>query len=151
MLQNFDQSLGQQQSIIPPVRSQIEGRNLIALSTLGGEQAIIPGLRISTVAPRVEIASRRFRMLANSWRSDVEHLSSTTEIALHPAYQQIIGMGKVAVPFILEELERRPGHWFWALKAITGVDPVAPDQRGRRTEMARAWLQWGREQGLQWR
>ena len=51
--------------------------------------------------------------------------SSITEIAMHPAYQQIIGMGSIAIPFIMRELENRPAHWFWALKSITGEDPVS--------------------------
>ena len=34
-------------------------------------------------------------------------------------YQRIIGMGLPVVPLILEELEREPDQWFWALEAIT--------------------------------
>jgi hypothetical protein len=48
----------------------------------------------------------------------------------------------------LRELKKEPDHWFWALKAITGVDPVEPIQRGRVKEMAGAWLRWGKEQEL---
>jgi hypothetical protein len=47
-------------------------------------------------------------------------------------------------------MEDRGGHWFWALKAIAGVDPVAPEDRGRVEAMREAWLRWGREQGLRW-
>ena len=64
---------------------------------------------------------------------------------MHPAYQQIIGMGEEALPLILEELSRRPGHWFWALKAITGEDPVPAEHAGEVPEMTRAWLEWGRQ------
>jgi hypothetical protein len=71
-------------------------------------------------------------------------------MVLHPAYQRIIGMGTAAVPFLLCELERRPDHWFWALTAITGADPVKPEHRGKLREMANAWLKWGKEQGLRW-
>ena len=56
-------------------------------------------------------------------------------------------MGNYAVPLILSELKRKPGHWFWALKAVTGEDPVLPEQRGRIKEMTKAWLQWGHRQG----
>jgi hypothetical protein len=90
----------------------------------------------------------RFRTLARRWRDETVHLSSTSAIAAHPAYQQIIGMGRVALPFILRELEEQGGHWFWALKAITGIDPVPSEQRGRIQTMKQAWLRWGREQGL---
>lgn len=92
----------------------------------------------------------RFRSLLQRWREDTAVLSSISQIAMDPSYQQIIGLGPAAVPLILRELEHAPGHWFWALKSITGVDPVAPDQRGRIPQMAAAWLAWAKEQGLSW-
>ena len=61
---------------------------------------------------------------------------------MHPAYQHVIGMGSLALPFILAELEREPDHWFWALKAITGEDPVAEEQRGDVLGMTKTWLEW---------
>ena len=102
-------------------------------------------LHLSRQRPSV---AERFRDLVRTWKLDVGPLSSVTEMAMHPAYQQMIGLGREAVPLLLRELEREPDHWFWALKAITGVDPVEPTQRGRVKEMAEAWLRWGREQGL---
>lgn len=69
---------------------------------------------------------------------------------MHSAYQQIIGLGPAVVPLLLAELDREPDHWFWALKAITGADPLPPDGRGRVGEMTQAWLRWGREQGYRW-
>ncbi len=89
----------------------------------------------------------RFNTLKVDWEAGTAHLSSIAEIAMHPAYQQIIGMGTIAIPFILSELKKKPGHWFWALKSITGEDPVLPQQRGRMKEMTEAWLRWGKEQG----
>ncbi len=89
----------------------------------------------------------RFVTLKTKWESETSALSSITEIVMHPAYQQIIGMGPVAIPLILSELKEKPGHWFWALKSITGEDPVLPDQRGRIKEMTEAWLRWGRNHG----
>jgi hypothetical protein len=94
--------------------------------------------------------AEKFYSLAEAWRQDVRVTSSLTEMILHPAYQRIIGMGIAAVPFILHELERKPDHWFWALTAITGADPVQPEDRGKLRKMAEAWLRWGREQGLTW-
>ena len=66
---------------------------------------------------------------------------------MHPAYQQIIGMGTDAIPFIVEELRQTPDQWFWALKAITGEDPVDPADRGRVRRMADAWLELAKEHG----
>ena len=92
----------------------------------------------------------RFRTLVQQWKQGRGPTSSTTQLAVHPAYQQIIGMGGSAVPLLLRELEREPDHWFCALKAITGEDPVPEASRGRLREMTDAWLKWGREHGLSW-
>jgi hypothetical protein len=66
----------------------------------------------------------------------------------HPAYLEIISLGKPAIPLLLRELEREPNDWFQALRILTGANPVRPEQRGRMKEMATAWLAWGREQGF---
>lgn len=92
----------------------------------------------------------KFHQLASRWRDEVSSLSSLTQISLHPAYQQIIGLGPAVIPLLLRELEQRPDHWFWALKAITGEDPVKPEHRGRLRQMAEDWLRWGREHGYAW-
>lgn len=89
----------------------------------------------------------RFFTLKAEWESATAHLSSITASAMHPAYQQIIGMGTIAIPLILSELKKKPGHWFWALKSITGADPVPPEHRGRLKQMTEDWLKWGKEQG----
>ena len=94
--------------------------------------------------------AEKFYSLAEAWRQDVRFTSSLTQMILHPTYQRIIGMGVAAVPFLLRELERKPDHWFWALHAITGADPVKPEDRGKLRKMAEAWLTWGKEQGLAW-
>jgi hypothetical protein len=91
-----------------------------------------------------------FRALAQQWRQERGPMSSTTQLAMCPSYQRIIGLGAAVVPLLLRELERQPDHWFWALKAITGADPVPAASRGKLREMAEAWLAWGREQGYSW-
>jgi hypothetical protein len=90
-----------------------------------------------------------FLSLARRWKEERGPSSSTTELAMCPSYQRIVGLGPAAVPFLLRELEREPDHWFWALKAITGADPVPPPSRGKVREMARLWIEWGRKQGFQ--
>lgn len=89
----------------------------------------------------------KFCRLADEWKHATSHLSSLTAKSMHPAYQRIIGMGQVVVPFILRELQREPDHWFWALRAVTGEDPVLQDHRGRMSEMAQDWIRWGRDRG----
>src|ERR1700687_4065288 len=81
---------------------------------------------IFTSRPAESRLEDHFRELARQWKEATEFTSSTTQMVMHPAYQQIIGMGREALPFLLAELRRKPDHWFWALKAITGEDPVPP-------------------------
>ena len=97
--------------------------------------------------PASESLHRKFERLAEVWREETGFLSSSTEIAMHPAYQQIIGMGPSVVPLLLAELRREPNHWFWALKSITGADPVPVEHRGRLEEMTQDWMRWGAANG----
>lgn len=90
---------------------------------------------------------KKFCDLAATWKEETNLKSSLVEISLHPAYQEIIGMGKIVIPWILQELEREPDHWFWALRALTGIDPVRPSERGNMRAMTNAWLKWGKENG----
>jgi hypothetical protein len=91
------------------------------------------------VRPRVE---ERFAALAEGWRRETLLESSVTRMAIHKAYQQIIGLGMPAVPLILRELEREPNYWFWALTSITGQDPAAGEDTLEGA--TQRWLEWGR-------
>lgn len=91
-----------------------------------------------------------FSFLADQWKKERGPSSSTTDLAMCPSYQRIIGLGPAVVPSLLRELERQPDHWFWALKAITGADPIPEASRGKVREMARLWIEWGQAQGYQW-
>ncbi|MFZ4524630.1 MAG: hypothetical protein ACOYOE_03545 [Chlorobium sp.] len=109
--------------------------------------AIIENLAASLEPLTPSDSKERFEMLMQEWQCDTKFLSNIDEIALHPAYQRIIGMGPTVIPFILEKLITSPGYWFWALKAITGEDPVPAADRGDMVSMTQHWLQWGRENG----
>ena len=93
---------------------------------------------------------QRFYNLVETWRGDLKHISSITDVALHPCYQQMIGMGEKILPLILRELENKPLYWFWAAKAITHIDPVPPSDKGKVQKMKEAWLNWARNQGYEW-
>jgi hypothetical protein len=97
-------------------------------------------------APRlVSPARQQFDRLAARWHEETDHLSSLTDIVLNFNYQRIIGMGPAALPFIFDEFRTNGGHWFWALRAITGEDPVPPQDRGNMSSMKNAWLEWWRK------
>lgn len=86
----------------------------------------------------------RFLDLAETWRHETAYSSSLDEIVMNRAYQQIIGLGPDVIPLILRELQEKPDHWFWALKALTAADPVSEQDRGDIVRMADVWIEWGR-------
>lgn len=95
-----------------------------------------------------EQTRQRFTELRDEWKERSKYLSNTAQMAMLWPYQQIIGMGVDAVPFILDELQQEPDHWFWALEAITGENPVADTLAGDVAAGADAWITWGRVRGL---
>src|SRR3954468_4705444 len=101
-------------------------------------QGLVPGHKVAD----------RFRRLAREWKDQSRYLSNTAQMAMLRPYQRIIGMGQPVVPLILEELEREPDQWFWALESITEENPVPPDSAGIVRTMAQAWVEWGRQRGL---
>lgn len=88
-----------------------------------------------------------FSKLAEQWRQETLNFSNPHKILLHPAYLRIIGLGKEAVPFILEDLRKKGGHWFTALEAITGENPTLAEHSGSMKLSAEDWIKWGVEQG----
>jgi hypothetical protein len=91
-----------------------------------------------------------FLQLVQQWQQETGMLSLVQKMVMHPAYQRIIGMGQPVVPLILRELEQEADHWFWALQAITGANPVQISHQGKLDAMASDWLDWGRDNGYRW-
>lgn len=112
-------------------RSQSDNSSIKKLSYIFSQQAIFQTLNY----------------LAGQWREEVKFTSSIDEMISHPCYQAIITIGIPAIPFLLKELQERPDHWFAALEAITGDDPVDPGDLGDIRKMTEAWLRWGQQHG----
>lgn len=88
-----------------------------------------------------------FDRLADEWEIETALLSSSDQAADHPAHYAIVGMGEPAVPLILARMQAQGGHWFIALHAITGANPVKPAERGNIKAMQDAWQEWGKLNG----
>jgi hypothetical protein len=91
---------------------------------------------------------QQFGELAATWKEETKFMSSVDDIVLHPAHLQILGMGPRVIPLIVRELQREPGHWFVALKALSGRDPVPDRLRGDVAGMAWAWINWAAANGI---
>ena len=100
---------------------------------------------VSEDVSTVTDAQAEFDRLATDWKQETAHLSSPGRIAEHRAYQEIIGMGKQAIPMILRDLDGSQAQWFWALRSIARESPVRPEDRGDVHAMTIAWLDWGKD------
>lgn len=103
------------------------------------------------IAPKTDINDwflvSEFNELVSLWKEETSICATAMEMIVHPAYQQIIGMGRKAIPLILNELMRAQDHWFWALKMISREDPVPESARGNINEISKAWIDWGYRKG----
>lgn len=97
--------------------------------------------------PAKEDFRARFLRLVADWKDQSRYLSNSAQMAMLRPYQRIIGMGLPVVPLILEELQREPDQWFWALEAITEENPVPSEAAGVVKLMAQAWVDRGRGRG----
>lgn len=100
-----------------------------------------------TASSQRETVGERFDRLSRQWKQKSAFLSSVNQMAMLPEYQQIIGMGYEVLPYMLESLRKEPDHWFWALNAITGINPIRDTDRGHIQKMAEAWIDWGIQEG----
>jgi hypothetical protein len=101
-----------------------------------------------SVSPPTRTVVEQFNALANEWKAATTFLSSTTTMTTHPAYLAIIALGPAVVPLLLADLKENHVHWFEALRAITGDNPVPRENWGNIPAMTTAWLAWGTSHGL---
>lgn len=111
---------------------------------------------VSVSAPEWILAAIEFGFLYEQWQKSRKSIDSIVgDVTLNPFYFQIVGMGPAALPFIFARLRNEikagePDHWFPALEAITRVDPVPKEDRGKINKMAAAWLEWWDKHRGQW-
>lgn len=103
---------------------------------------------LETIPTSTVNVSDYFRSLADEWKRDTGHLSLISQRINHPAYKRIIRMGRTAIPLILEEMQRSPGHWFHALTMLADSNPVPPDFDGTVDGAAELWITWGRSEKI---
>jgi hypothetical protein len=89
-----------------------------------------------------------FKKHERIWKRQTHHISSPVDKYLHPSYARIIGLGWPAVSHILRSLKRQPDDWFYALRSITGENPVPNSAAGDVLQMTSVWLKWGGQRGL---
>lgn len=107
---------------------------------LGGESKAL-----DVAVETVDDKRRRFEKLAREWVDGTEFFSSSSAMMQHPAYAEMLSMGKEIVPLVLDWYENgaEHGHWCLLLADLTGENPVSPKDAGRMVSVRRAWLVWG--------
>jgi len=92
-----------------------------------------------------------FDSRVRDWVQDTQWTSSISAITAHRQFAEIVDMGEIVIPFVLQRLAAGELniHWFPLLKDLAhGHDPVPPQYRGRVRQMADEWLAWGRQRNL---
>jgi hypothetical protein len=115
------------------------------VETVANPAASVISSRKSNFIYKDLLPEQRFELLISQWHNERGATSSVTEMAMCPSYQAIIAAGPRVIPFILRKLEAEgdePDMWFWALRVLTGEDPVLEEDRGDFEQMAKSWLTW---------
>ena len=85
---------------------------------------------------------RQFDYLNNTWQAETLFSSSINEIVNNSAYRSIINLGGDVLPLIINDLKTTENHWFYALEAITGHNPIKAENKGIVSFMKNDWIEW---------
>jgi hypothetical protein len=81
----------------------------------------------------------RFFVTTNDSSANMEFSSCERLVAFRQCREAI---------HLFAELRKQPDQWFWALRSITGEDPVPAPARGKVREVIAAWLEWASRNGF---
>jgi hypothetical protein len=94
----------------------------------------------------------KFNEYANKWERETRYVSSVTEKIMNPNYQAIINMGlaspRLTLSLLLRDMKTTGRTWFTALARISKQNPVKQEDAGNVKKMTKAWLKWGKSEGL---
>lgn len=93
-----------------------------------------------------------FDECATAWERDTRYVSSMTDVVHHECYRKIIDLGRrnrrQMLSLLLRDTKKTGRVWFTALVQIAGQNPVHPSDAGRVDRMTKAWIKWGKREGL---
>lgn len=102
-----------------------------------------------------QLLMAEFMNLAEKWVEETKDIRNT-EKYFDRNYAKIVEMGDRIIPILLDEIVRelgdpkgQPSKWFWALKLITGDNPVPERFRNEPNKAASCWLHWGKTHGFE--
>lgn len=83
----------------------------------------------------------RFNQYLKNWVYETRFLSNINGIVKNKNFQNILGMGERAVPFILDDLKYNPTNLVWALNMI--YDRKISDGFLTIEDASKQWVKWG--------
>lgn len=96
--------------------------------------------------------AERFHEHAEKWGYETAHLSSPTQMMMHPSYLAILGMAQEnkdeIVRLMLGDLQQNRRPWFWALSYLTNDNPIKQTDAGKLDKMIKSWIDWGKWKGI---
>ena len=96
--------------------------------------------------------SERFLQHAERWGGETAHLSSPSQMMMHPSYQAALGLAQdnkdAVVRLMLNDLRDNRRLWFWALSFLTKENPVRATEAGKMDLMISSWVRWGTQKGI---
>tara|TARA_Y100000310_G_scaffold345276_1_gene463342 strand:+ start:5132 stop:5431 length:300 start_codon:yes stop_codon:yes gene_type:complete len=92
---------------------------------------------------------KKYKELKVKWQDETAYFSSLSMKVDNPHHQKICNLGSKIVPIILNEFRNGDiDHLFFALRNITGADPIPEEDRGKVQKMAQHWVNWGIKEGI---
>ena len=116
---------------------------------LAGPPCFLTGTYRSSAPVQCSSEGVAFADLVARWHMERGITSAINDMVSCPSYQRIVGLGPEVLPAIFAQLRQEgddPDHWFPALEAITGANPVPEGDFGDLAKMADAWLSWAVDQ-----
>jgi len=97
----------------------------------------------------------QFKVLADEWeqhRQEIWYSSNINDYLKHPAYQEIVHLGKPAIPLIMERYKTDSLPWGFVLQEITGIPVIKDPKSFNPARVKEEWLKWWEQnKGLDWR
>lgn len=117
-------------------------------SKKGPSSVAVAPFKVNTT--QIDTIEKRFDALTKDWVRATRFKNSLSEINDSEPLKSIMAMGDVVVPLILKDLRDSPKHWFFALRVLTGADPIKKRDAGNLENMRKAWLNWAAKEGVEY-
>lgn len=101
-----------------------------------------PHAFISGVSTPLNSVNDKFALLADAW--DEHNAGRPIVDYFHFSHLQIIGMGEIVIPLILERFLDGDPRWVFSLKCISGQQPDSSESQNDLNVGMKAWSDWGK-------